>query len=119
MGMKSPEEYREDARLVRALAVRADKENARHSLLGLADLLECFARRAESHAAPPAAQPAWARASTSDAAKQKELAREKAENAATVGQGIPGLDPSQLDEPDQIDPSHSGNSSLSRALFGP
>ena len=49
MGMKSPEEYREDARLVRALAVRGDKEDARHSLLGLADLLEYFARRAETH----------------------------------------------------------------------
>ena len=52
MGMKSPEEYREDARLVRALAVQVSKEDARYSLLGLADLLECFARRAESHPSP-------------------------------------------------------------------
>ena len=48
MGIKSPEEYREDARLVRALAAQASEEDARYPLLGLADLLECLARRAET-----------------------------------------------------------------------
>ena len=57
MGMKSSEEYREDARLVRALADQVSKEDAHSSLLGLADLLECFARRAESHPSPQVQTP--------------------------------------------------------------
>jgi hypothetical protein len=44
----SLEEYREVARLVRALATQANEEDARCTLLGTADFLEYFARRAES-----------------------------------------------------------------------
>jgi len=45
MGIKSPEEYREDARLVRALAAKATEEGARGPLLGMAELCEYLARR--------------------------------------------------------------------------
>ena len=49
MCIKSSEEYREDARLVRALAEKATEEGARGPLLGMADLLDYLVRRAESH----------------------------------------------------------------------
>lgn len=48
VSVKSLEEYREVARLVRALATQASEEEARGTLLGMADFLEYFARRAES-----------------------------------------------------------------------
>lgn len=48
MSIKSPEEYRADARRVRVLAEQANDEDASNSLLGMANLLEYLARRAES-----------------------------------------------------------------------
>jgi hypothetical protein len=48
VSIKSLEEYREVARLVRALATQAGEEDARGTLLGMADFLEYFASRAES-----------------------------------------------------------------------
>jgi hypothetical protein len=48
VSITSLEEYREVARLVRALATQAAEEDARGTLLGIADFLEYFARRAES-----------------------------------------------------------------------
>jgi hypothetical protein len=48
VSVKSLEEYREVARLVRALATQASEEDARGTLLGMADFLDYFARRAES-----------------------------------------------------------------------
>jgi hypothetical protein len=42
MSTKSAEQYREDARHLRALAADGDK---RHSILGMADLLEYFSNR--------------------------------------------------------------------------
>ena len=62
MGTKSPEEYREDARLVRA---RASEKDAGNPLLGLAGLLEYFARRAESHPTDQEQTPLSQRSSTS------------------------------------------------------
>ena len=58
-------EYREDARLVRALAAQASEKDVRDPLLGLAGLLEYFARRAESHPTDQEQTPLSQRSSTS------------------------------------------------------
>jgi hypothetical protein len=51
VSVKSLEEYREVARLVRALATQASEEDARGTLLGMADFLDYFARSVSSSAA--------------------------------------------------------------------
>lgn len=48
MPAKSAKEYREDARHLRALAALHKEDNERSAPLGMADLFEYFAKRAES-----------------------------------------------------------------------
>jgi hypothetical protein len=57
-------EYREDARLVRALAAQTSEKDVRDPLLGLASLLEYFSRRAESHPTDQEQTPLSQRSST-------------------------------------------------------
>lgn len=48
MPFKSSEDYREDARFIRALAGQVSREHSRCSLLGMAELCEYFALRVAS-----------------------------------------------------------------------
>jgi hypothetical protein len=47
MSTRSAEEYRDDAHIIRILAGQVSGQDARSSLLGMAELCEYFARRAE------------------------------------------------------------------------